>query len=106
MASHGSVLAVQTDITSDSSTQKLFDSTMSKFGQVDFLINNAGIMDDFKPVGDLDRETWDRVLAVNLTAPYELSKMVINHILGREKQKGAIVNVSSIAGTAGFRAGA
>ena len=102
---HGSVLAVQTDITSQESIQKLFDSAISKFGQIDVLVNNAGIMDNFKPVGDLDRETWDRLLAINLTAPYELSKLAINHILSREKAKGAIINVSSVAGIYGLRAG-
>ncbi|KAF2232695.1 putative short chain dehydrogenase/oxidoreductase [Viridothelium virens] len=103
---HGPLLAVQTDITSEESAQTLFNSAISKFGQVDFLINNAGIMDRFLPVGELDKETWDRVLAINLTAPYELSKRAINHILGRESPKGAIVNITSIAGVMGHRGGA
>ncbi|KAI9659482.1 MAG: hypothetical protein M1821_001740 [Bathelium mastoideum] len=102
----GSLLAVQTDLASSTSIQNLFDSAVNKFGQIDVLVNNAGIMDHFRPVGDLDRATWDRVLAVNLTAPYELSKRAINHTLGRENGKAAIVNVGSISAVTGFRAGA
>ena len=96
---------MQTDITLDASIQNLFDKAISTFGKVDVLVNNAGIMDRFQPVGDMDRKTWDRILATNLTAPFELSKIFVNHVLSREGAKGAIVNISSVAGVLGFRGG-
>ncbi|PSK50428.1 Levodione reductase [Elsinoe australis] len=99
------LLTHQADISDEAALNKLFSEAISKFGQVDILINNAGIMDRFEPVGELDKSYWDRVLNVNLTAPYMTSKRLANHV--QEKgHKGAIVNVSSLAGTTGWAAGA
>lgn len=56
------------------------------------------------PVGNLDKKLWDQVVAVNLTAPYMISKLAVQHML--EKQiKGSIVNIGSIAAIRGFAAG-
>ncbi|ESU08488.1 hypothetical protein FGSG_12223 [Fusarium graminearum PH-1] len=74
----GSLLAKTVDITKLSEVQQLFDDISSKFVKLDILINNAAIMDRFEPVGDVDPELWDRVLAVNLTAPLLLSKVGIH----------------------------
>lgn len=98
------LLTHQADISDEAALDKLYSEAISKFGQVDILINNAGIMDRFEPVGELDKSYWDRVLNVNLTAPYMTSKRLANHV--QEKgHKGAIVNVSSLAGTTGWAAG-
>jgi len=71
--------------------------------RVDLLANVAGIMDFFLPVTDLDDETWERVLAVNLTGPMRLCRAVLP--LMRSAGRGAIVNVSSIGGLTGSVAG-
>ncbi|KAF4549807.1 Short chain dehydrogenase-like protein 18 [Elsinoe fawcettii] len=99
------LLTHQADITDEAALDKLFSEASSKFGQVDILINNAGIMDRFEPVGELDKKTWDRVINVNLTAPYLTSKRLANHV-AEKGHKGSIVNVSSLAGTTGWAAGA
>jgi NAD(P)-dependent dehydrogenase (short-subunit alcohol dehydrogenase family) len=70
-------------------------------GSVDLLANVAGIMDGFLPPAEVDDATWDRVLAVNLTAPMRLTRAVLPLMLA--KGSGAIVNVSS---ESGFRASA
>lgn len=73
--------------------------------QIDVLINNAGIMDDFVPLDELDDALWDRVIAVNLTSVMKLSRAVLKVML--KNGKGSIVTTSSgasfksgIAGTA------
>jgi NAD(P)-dependent dehydrogenase (short-subunit alcohol dehydrogenase family) len=73
--------------------------------KIDVLINNAGIMDGFVPLDELDDELWDRVIAVNLTSVMKLSREVIKRML--LQGKGSIVTTSSgasfksgIAGTA------
>jgi NAD(P)-dependent dehydrogenase (short-subunit alcohol dehydrogenase family) len=73
--------------------------------RIDILINNAGIMDDFVPLDELDDQLWDRVIAVNLTSVMKLSRAVIKKML--VQGKGSIVTTSSgaafksgIAGTA------
>jgi NAD(P)-dependent dehydrogenase (short-subunit alcohol dehydrogenase family) len=70
-------------------------------GRVDVLVNNVGIMDGFLPPAEIDDATWERVLAVNLTATMRATRAVLPLML--EAGRGAIVNVSS---EAGFRASA
>lgn len=70
-------------------------------GRVDVLVNNVGIMDGFLPPAEMDDETWDRVLAVNLTATMRMTRAVLPVMLAAGH--GSIVNVSS---EAGFRASA
>lgn len=72
--------------------------------RADVLVNVAGIMDGFLPAGEVDDATWDRVLAVNLTAPMRLSRAVLGGMAAR--RRGAIVNVASEAGLKGGCAGA
>jgi NAD(P)-dependent dehydrogenase (short-subunit alcohol dehydrogenase family) len=71
---------------------------------VDILINNAGIMDHFDPVGDVDDEIWNRVMSVNVTGPMRMMREAVNLML--PKGSGSIVNISSIGGLNGARAGA
>lgn len=104
-SSGGKVKAIKADITSASAVQALFDEIIATFGKVDILINNAGIMDRFDPVGDLDESLWDKVIAVNLTAPFLLSKLAVQNMLVQEKVDGNIVNIVSLAGRGGGVAG-
>ena len=103
LSAHGEVHAVQADITKEESVKKIFEAAKSKFGDVDILVNNAGIMDKFEPVGDLDKELWDKVIAVNLSAPMLASKYAVGAM--EKKGSGVILNVGSMAGAHGFRAG-
>jgi NAD(P)-dependent dehydrogenase (short-subunit alcohol dehydrogenase family) len=68
-------------------------------GGVDVLVNAAGT-DVPGPVEDLTAEDWDRVLGVNLRAPFLLAKAVFSSM--RERGRGTIVNVSSVAGKRGW----
>ena len=72
-------------------------------GGADVLVNNAGIMDWFLAAGDVDDSTWERVFAVNVTAPMRLMRAVLPGML--EKGRGAIVNIASVAGVSGGAAG-
>ncbi|PLB42621.1 SDR family NAD(P)-dependent oxidoreductase [Aspergillus candidus] len=105
-SSAGKVKAIKADITSAAAVQTLFDEIVATFGKVDILVNNAGIMDRFDPVGDLDASLWDKVIAVNLTAPFLLSKLAVQNMLAQEKVEGNIVNIVSLAGRGGGVAGA
>lgn len=95
--------ASRADVTDQDSVEKLFQE-MQQLNQLDILINNAGISDKFDPVGDLDKGTWDKVLAVNLTGPFLMSKLAIQQM--ERRGGGVILNIGSIAGSAGYRAGA
>lgn len=93
-------------VAGDLVNQNTIEEIMKVAGQrIDILINNAGIMDDFVPLDELDDELWNRVISVNLTSVMKLSRAVIKTML--IQGKGSIVTTSSgasfksgIAGTA------
>jgi len=93
-------------ISGDLTFNSTIDAIVEKAGpKIDVLINNAGIMDEFVPLDELDDEMWDRVISVNLTSVMKLSRAVIRKML--VTGGGAIVTTSSgaafksgIAGTA------
>ncbi|KAL4878063.1 hypothetical protein BJY04DRAFT_229966 [Aspergillus karnatakaensis] len=94
------------DIAKLEQVEKLFQEILSEFETLDILVNNAGIMDRFEPVADLDPGLWDRVIDVNLTAPYLLSRLAVQTFLAKEKPGGYILNIASMAGKVGLAAGA
>lgn len=102
----GTLRAYTVDITSLDAVHDLFAKIRDEFGTSapDILVNNAGIMDRFDPVGDLDPGLWDRVMKVNLTAPFWLSKLAVEGWLAGEKE-GCILNIASVAGNVGLAAG-
>ncbi|GIJ99427.1 hypothetical protein Aspvir_001559 [Aspergillus viridinutans] len=102
----GRLKAIKADISSSSAVQTLFDQIIADFKKLDILVNNAGIMDRFDPVGDLDEALWDKVIAVNLTAPFLLSKLAVRNMLAQPTTDGCILNIVSVAGKAGWAAGA
>ncbi len=74
-------------------------SGVQSFGRLDILINNAAT-DVPGPVVDLDVEDWDRVLGVNLRAPFLLAKAAFSHM--QRAGRGTIINISSVAGKRGW----
>ena len=67
------VVVVPTDVTDETQVRRLFEATLKTFGRLDILINNAGRFDG-GPLDELSLETWQKVLAVNLTAPFLCSR--------------------------------
>jgi NAD(P)-dependent dehydrogenase (short-subunit alcohol dehydrogenase family) len=94
------VLTIAGDISAEETAQKLLSAAN---GHVDLLANVAGIMDGFLPPAEIDDATWDRVLAVNLTAIMRLTRAVLPSMINAGY--GSIVNVSSEAGFRGSAAG-
>lgn len=97
-------LAIEADITSEAALDSLFEQIEAKFHHADYVINSAGIMDRFDPSGSLDLDLWNRVIALNLTAPTFVTKRAVNSML-KAQVKGAIVNIASIAAFKGGAAG-
>jgi NAD(P)-dependent dehydrogenase (short-subunit alcohol dehydrogenase family) len=97
----GQVTTVVADVTEPADVDRLVAALPD--GRVDLLANVAGVMDFFLPVTEVDDETWDRVMAVNVTGPMRLSRAVLP--LMRAAGGGAIVNVASIGGLTGAVAG-
>ena len=89
-------LAVPLDITSKVNVDRLPDTVIGHFGAVDGLINNAGIIQPFKPVSDLSFDEINRVFTVNFFGTLYLTKAFLPHFLGRPEAH--IVNVASMGG--------
>jgi NAD(P)-dependent dehydrogenase (short-subunit alcohol dehydrogenase family) len=92
------------DLSSKSEVEQMVDETMRVRGKIDILCNNAGIMDGVKPVAETTDELWDRVMAINLNAPFWASRRVIPSML--EKGGGKILNTASVASFRGGVSGA
>jgi meso-butanediol dehydrogenase/(S,S)-butanediol dehydrogenase/diacetyl reductase len=88
---------VETDLSNADSYAAVANAAEQTFGKVDVLINNAGFMFE-KPLDDLQLEEWNRMIAVNLTAPVFLSKHLLP--LLRADKGGSIINIGSIEGLA------
>ncbi|MFN6039906.1 MAG: SDR family oxidoreductase [Bacteroidota bacterium] len=91
------------DVSDQNECKRFVDDALKKFDKIDVLINNAGIMDDFLPVDKVDDETWEKVMNVNLKGAFYLCRLVIPGF--RDKKSGTILNISSIGGINGSRAG-
>jgi 3-oxoacyl-[acyl-carrier protein] reductase len=98
----GYALAIQADVSKEMEVARMVQQTLSAFGSIDFLVNNAGIF-RVTTILDLEPAEWDQVIAVNLRGPYLCCRAVIPHMLAQKK--GVIVNVSSQAGRSTSRFG-
>ena len=96
MASGARALAVRTDVSKTSDLEHLVDSAVKEFGGVDVLINNAGVMPPAKQIYKVDLEEWERVMAVNVRAPWYLGNLVHRHM--KSRGGGVVINVASTSG--------
>jgi acetoacetyl-CoA reductase len=96
-ADHG-VTVHQGNIGHNEDCVRVIDEVIDQHGHLDILINNAGITVD-KTVRKMSPAEWDRVLNVNLSGAFYLSRAVLQHMLDRGY--GRIVNISSVVGSAG-----
>ena len=96
--------AIKTDISIEADADAMIDTAIALFGKVDILVNNAGIMDGFEPVWEVSNERWDRIFAVNVNGSMYASRKAIQYFL--EQGSGNIINIASIGGLQGGRAGA
>jgi NAD(P)-dependent dehydrogenase (short-subunit alcohol dehydrogenase family) len=92
-------LVLPTDLADEGQTVAAAERAIASLGRVDVLVNIAAT-DVPAPVADLGTQDWDRVLAVNLRAPFLLARSVFTHM--RRAGGGTIVNVSSVAGKRGW----
>ena len=86
------------DVTRADSVHAMVQETLARFGRIDVLVNNAGV-ESPRPFLDISLEDYERVMRVNTTSIWICSQAVIPVML--RQGKGAIVNMSSVAGQRG-----
>ena len=94
----GAALALQCDITDEQAVQQATAKTLEAFGRIDVLVNNAGV-GSLRPIHGISRESWDRVIAVNLTGSFLCTKHVWKTM--QAQRDGCVINVNSLAGRRG-----
>ncbi|SDZ12015.1 NAD(P)-dependent dehydrogenase, short-chain alcohol dehydrogenase family [Proteiniborus ethanoligenes] len=100
----GKVIPFGADLMNKEEAEKIIDFAYENSGRLDILVNNAGIMDDFSPIGDVQDDMLEKVFNLNVYAPFYSMRKAIKIFL--EAGEGNIINVSSIGGLYGARAGA
>jgi glucose 1-dehydrogenase len=89
-------IAIQADVSKENDCIRLIESTISQYGRIDVLVNNAGIQKDV-PFEQTSIEEWYKIIGVDLTGPFVCSREAIKHM---EKQEGpnggCIINISSV----------
>ena len=89
------VLTVQADLADEKEIKNMVDIALNKFGKIDVLVNNAGIIID-KEFEEKTIEDWKQTLNINLIAPFILTKLIGKEMV--KNKSGAIINISSING--------
>lgn len=88
----------QSDASDFDAAQILIDEVMAEFGQIDILINNAGITKD-NLLLRMTKDDWDKVLRINLDSVFNLTKAVIKPMM--KAKSGSIINMTSVVGISG-----
>ncbi len=91
----GDALFVETDVSKSALVSDMVEQTIQRFGKLDVLVNNAGILIRTPPLAEVSELVWDLTLNTNIRGVFLCTKYAIPHMVGRG---GAIVNVSSGAG--------
>ena len=85
------VLAVAADVSKSADVERMVDETVERFGKIDVLLNNAGLLGPRVRIEEYPEDEWRRVIDANLTGPFLVSKAVIPHL----PEGGSIINVVS-----------
>jgi NAD(P)-dependent dehydrogenase (short-subunit alcohol dehydrogenase family) len=88
------------DVSLEDSVADFVAAVHERFGRVDVLVNNAGVMTRPAPMTELDVKKWDYTIAVNLRGPFLVTRAVLPAMM--KQRRGSIINVSSAIGRGAF----
>jgi Dehydrogenases with different specificities (related to short-chain alcohol dehydrogenases) len=91
-------IAIQADVSIPADVERLVRQTESELGEVEILVNNAGIAQT-KPIAEITLADWERILRVNLTSAFLVTQRVLPNM--RKRRWGRIINLSSVAAQTG-----
>jgi 3-oxoacyl-[acyl-carrier protein] reductase len=88
------------DVSLEDSVRELVGNVEKRFGRIDVLVNNAGVMTRPAPMTELDIKKWDYTISVNLRGPFLVTQAVLPLML--KQKSGSIINVSSMIGRGAY----
>lgn len=100
----GEIIPYVGDLSKEETNEKIIEFAFDKYNTLDILVNNAGVLDNFAPVGEVTDECINKVVAVDMMAPFYSTRKAVNMFM-EHNIKGNIINIASIAGLCGGKAG-
>ena len=88
-------IITKTDVSNSEQIEEMVTIAKEKFGKIDILINNAGIVSNY-PAEELPEEEWDKLIRINLTGVFLCTQIVGKEMI--KQKKGSIINISSMSG--------
>lgn len=101
---NGEALAVKVNVTEQADLENMVKAAMDHYGQIDVVINNAGIFDKYTNSLETTEQQWDLIFDINVKAIYKITNLVLPNMIKRGE--GTIVNIASIAGLVAQMGGA
>ncbi|AMO25435.1 short-chain dehydrogenase [Ramlibacter tataouinensis] len=98
----GEAFFVQADVSISADVQRMVAQTVERFGKLNYAFNNAGVGGNMVPTAEYPEDVFDKVVSINLKGVFLSMKYELPYIVAT---KGAIVNMSSVAGLVGGRVG-
>ena len=95
----GNSFFVVGDVRNENDVKNVIDKTIKKFGRIDILVNNVGVLPKMKPLDKITEKEWNEIIDVNLSGNFRFTKYVIPQM---KKNGGSIINISSDAGLKAF----
>ena len=95
----GNPFFVVGDVRNENDVKNVIDKTIKKFGRIDILVNNVGVLPKMKPLDKITEKEWNEIIDVNLNGHFRFTKYVIPQM---KKNGGSIINISSDAGLKAF----
>jgi dehydrogenase/reductase SDR family protein 4 len=92
----GECLAIAGNTSESTALKSLIEKAVEKYGGLDIVVNNAASNPVFGPVVQTEEWAYDKIMDVNVKAPFELSKLAYPHL--KQRGGGSVINISSIAG--------
>ena len=99
METGGKALAVGIDVLDTAALPRMLDRAIERFGHVDCLVNNAGVLGPVRSLLETTDGDVDRVFGLNVRAAFACSRIVARHMI--ERRRGSIVSIASVAGKDG-----
>lgn len=90
----GKVIPFPGDVSKQEDNEAAIDCAVKEFGKLDVLVNNAGVMDDMSPIGDITNEKLEQVFGVNVYGPMYAMRKAVQ--IFRQQGGGNIINVASV----------
>lgn len=100
----GEIIPYVGDLSKEETNEKIIEFAFEKYNTLDILVNNAGVLDNFAPAGEVTDECINKVVAVDMMAPFYSTRKAVNMFM-EHNIKGNIINIASIAGLCGGKAG-